>query len=151
MAVTRAQVESVLIRRASMAMAEVGMDALTNTGSNADLNDPIASALMALGYTVGNITAVTTADLSQVDSDDMRAFLDTCELRLLETIHNHATTMVDLYVGPRKEWFSQFALSLAKRIQSLSDSLGLSSSVGSESINANFQTHGDDTVIPGGS
>lgn len=84
--ITRIQVETVLIRRVGAWMTFVGLDGVTHAGANGDLSDPIASALLQLGYSVADITNVSDADLSPVTVADQPKLLALAELRTLETI-----------------------------------------------------------------
>ncbi len=86
MAATRAQVEQVLIRRCGKKLGLVGLDGVTADGTNADLADPIASALGSLGLAVGNFAAVADADLAGVGAGQMPGLLDIAELRVLESV-----------------------------------------------------------------
>lgn len=94
MSVTRANVEAILVKRLGPWLTAAGL-ATTTAGSNADLNDPIAQALLQAGYTVASITSVADADLSGVAAADVPKVLDLAELRTLETIYQ-AWTAVDV-------------------------------------------------------
>jgi len=82
---TRAQLESVLIRRVGAWYTAAGLDGTTINGTNADLNDPIVAALLQLGYTVANITSVADTDIDDVPDTDIARVLALAELRALET------------------------------------------------------------------
>lgn len=111
----RGDAEVILVKRVGAAMTAVSLDGVTIAGTNPDLNDPLFSALKRLGYTVTDITSVSDADLAAVTDDEALMFLDLAELRLLETIVNQATSLVDISVGPRRESLSQLSDSLSKR------------------------------------
>lgn len=111
MALTRVQVEGVLIDRVGKVLTAAGLDGTTESGNNPDLNDPIGWAIRTLGHTVGNITAVNDSDLANVSRVD--ALLDLAELRALENVLNNYT-LVDSEVGPRSEDYSDLADRLAK-------------------------------------
>lgn len=85
MTVTRANVESILVRRVGTWLTAAGLDGTTVNGTNADLNDPIAQALLQAGYTVATITSVADADLASVPNADIPMICDLAELRALET------------------------------------------------------------------
>lgn len=85
MALTRSQLETVLVRRLGPWLTYVSLDT-TITGSNPALADPIAMALLSAGYTVANITNPANTDLSTVPATDYNKLLDLAELRTLETI-----------------------------------------------------------------
>lgn len=112
----RASVETVLIKRCALALEMVGLDSTTISGTNADLNDPIWTALRRVGYSVVNISSVSDADVAQVTGDYERVVIDLAELRVLETCMNRATSLVDVSIGPRRESLSQFSDRLEKRI-----------------------------------
>lgn len=114
MAITRAQAETILVRRAGSLMSEAGL-AVTIAGSNADLNDPIGWAVRQLGLTVATITSVADSDLSGVSADDYDQFLDLAEYRLLQNISGNLA-VTDLEVGPRNEKLDQLVNRLEQRI-----------------------------------
>ncbi len=118
MAITRANIEAILVRRCGSKMTAAGLDGATVNGSNVDLNDPIGTALRQCGYAVASITAVADADIANVATDDLDKLLDVAELRLLENIAGNLS-MVDLAVGPRKESLSQFSEQVEKAISRL--------------------------------
>jgi hypothetical protein len=86
MTITRANAESVLIRRIGAWLTFVGLDGTTITGANLDLNDPITFALLQSSYSVADITAVSNTDLSAVVSTDYSKIIDIAEFRALETV-----------------------------------------------------------------
>jgi hypothetical protein len=146
MALTRTQVEKVMIRRAGKSLAFVSLDGTTNDGTNEDLADPIASTLQAMGYTVADITNPTDAELAGVTA--VNQFLDRCELRVLETVLGNMD-MVSFSTGPRSENLSDFTGKLEKTIAEKRDFIqreyGVSlGSLSTGKINLNFQTKGDD-------
>lgn len=93
MSVTRANVESVLIRRVGAWLTAAGLDGTTVNGTNADLNDPIAQALLQAGYSVADITSVTSTDLAAVPDANVPMVLDLAELRALETTAQALSSM----------------------------------------------------------
>jgi len=68
MTITRANVESILIKRVGKLMTAADMDGSTVGGTNADLNDPIGRALRRIGYTTASIIAVADVDIAGVSS-----------------------------------------------------------------------------------
>jgi hypothetical protein len=148
-ALTRANVEAILVRRCGRLLTAADLDGTTVSGSNADLSDPIASALRALGYTVASRVAVVDGDLSGVDTADEEALLDVAELRALESaLQNFDAT--DLTVGPRTEKLDQIGKRLEnavtrKRAQVQRDyGIGLSTLEGGV-ITLSFQQQNDTT------
>lgn len=106
MAITRANTEAILIKRAGKLMAVIGLDGTTVTGANADLNDPIGYALRQLGYSVASVVAVADADLAAVSTDDYDALFDVAEYRVVETICGN-WNLNDIRVLNRSESLSQ--------------------------------------------
>jgi hypothetical protein len=119
MTITRADIESILVRRASGFMAAAGL-AVTVAGSNADLNDPLGWALRKSGITPVLITAVADADVAK--ATDVDQLLDLAELRLLENIYGNLT-LVDITLGPRKDALGQIGARLEKRIDVLREKI----------------------------
>ncbi len=107
MAVTRANVENVLIHRAGALMTKASLDGTTVDGTNTDLADPIAWALRVSGYTSADITNPTTAEVAAAE-DDIDEVVDYAELRTLENVLGNLDD-VDTTVGPRSESLSQLA------------------------------------------
>lgn len=115
MALSRANVETILIRRCGRLLTACDLDGTTVSGANGDLNDPIASALRTLGYTVASRVSVVDADLAGVASGNEEALLDVAELRTLESALQNLD-VVDVQVGPEKESLSQLGTRLEKAI-----------------------------------
>lgn len=115
MALTRANVEVILIDRAGPLMAEAGLDGTTEDGTNANLNEPIGWGIRQAGGTTDSVTAVDDDDVSTIGSDDYDKLFDLAEYRLLWNIRG-SWANVDLSVGPRRESYSQFAKMLDKSI-----------------------------------
>jgi hypothetical protein len=117
MAITRANVEAILVKRSSKRMAFVGME-VTTAGANADLNDPISGALRQCGVTPANIASVADSDLAALETDLVDKLLDLAELRLLQSIYGNLDA-VDTKSGPRSDSYSQFGDQLEKAIARL--------------------------------
>ena len=120
MAITRANVESMLIRRVGQLFSLIGLDGTTVDGTNVDLNDPIASALLRLDYAVADITVVADIDLAAVSTDDYQAVLDLAELRALESWLGN-NTLVNFRLGPRSESFSDLLKTTEARVARLKE------------------------------
>jgi hypothetical protein len=112
MSITRAQVESVLVSRCKKRMAFVEF-AITTSGSNADLNDPICNALQIMGINPANIASVADGDLVTVT--DAAKLCDLAEVRLLENILGNSDK-VTLQAASGTEHFSNFNETLEKVI-----------------------------------
>lgn len=110
---TRAQTETVLIRRVGRYLTLAGMNGTTNNGSNEDLADPIAWALRKLGVAVADPTNPSTGEVQSVTRVD--ALFDLAELRTLENILGNLS-LVTATVGPRTEHFNDLAKRLAEMI-----------------------------------
>lgn len=117
MSLTRANIETILVKRCGPLMTAAGM-ATTVLGSNADLNDPIGYAVRKTGGSVTSFVAVADADIAGVDELGYDQLLDLAELRTLETILGNLDD-VDLRVGPRDEKFSQLRTDTEKRMERL--------------------------------
>lgn len=98
--------------RCKKRMEFVGM-AVTLDGSNADLNDPIATALMQMDVTPANITNIADSDLATVI--DFLKLCDLAELRLLENILGNSDK-VTLQAASGTEHFSNANDALEKII-----------------------------------
>lgn len=91
---------------------------ITSNGSNTDLNDPIATALLEMGFEVDDLSNITDDDIRQVESDQYNEFFDRAERRTLETIAGNLD-MVNLIVGSRHEEFNQLSEQVFKAIDLL--------------------------------
>jgi hypothetical protein len=120
-AVTRANVEAILVQRAGPLMTKAGM-ATTIVGTNANLNDPIGWGIRQSGGTVAAYSLVIDADVATVASDDTDKMLDFSELRLLKNILTNIS-LVDTQVGSRRESLSQLARQLENRIKAFTEEL----------------------------
>ncbi|MBI5954371.1 MAG: hypothetical protein HY865_22165 [Chloroflexi bacterium] len=112
MALTRAQVESILVSRCKKRMVFVEF-AITTNGSNADLNDPICTALQVMGINPANIASVADSDLATVT--DAAKLCDLAEVRLLENILGNSDK-VTLQAASGTEHFSNANDALEKMI-----------------------------------
>jgi len=117
---TRADVESVLIRRAGKLMTKVGLDGVTISGANLDLNDPIRRAARQIGVTVSDPILVADADLASLVCWQVEYLLDVAELRLLESIWENWTE-VSQAVSLGKIEAQQLADRIEKRIDKLEE------------------------------
>lgn len=135
MALTRANVESVLIRRVGKLLAAADLDGTTANGSNADLNDPIGVAIRKVGQAVDDLTAVDDDDVARIAADDYDQFLDLAELRALETIQSSLDD-VDLQVGQRSEKLGQLAEQVRKRAERLRERIEREYGVGLGTLQA---------------
>lgn len=111
----RLKYEVILIRRTGKLLVAADLDGTTVDGSNADLNDPLGVAIREVGGSVGDISSVDDDDLATVDSSDVDWFIDTAELRVLESIEGNLDD-VDMTAGSQSRRFSQLATQVAKRI-----------------------------------
>lgn len=135
MSLTRAQVEDVLISRAGEMLATLGRDDVAS-GSNPDLNDPMAWSLRQLGLTVSDTTAVSDSDLSAIAAADENQFLDLAEYRLLMTCRTVARRLVNSASGPRREDLSDLAKGLKDDLADIRESLQLQYGFGAGSLEA---------------
>jgi len=121
MALTRANVETILVKRLNKTMAFVDM-ATTYNGDNADLADPIGFAIRECGGTTSDYTNPTDDDLTSVDSSDYDKLFDLAEYRLLESIIGNFDKY-GLKVGPRSGYQSQVREGLEGKVKRVIDIL----------------------------
>lgn len=115
MSLTRANVETILIRRLGKLLTEAEMDGDTNNGTNLDLNDPIGWAVRQCGGTVANVTNVAASDVATIGAADYDKLFDLAEYRALQNISGNLAS-VDIRVGSRQESFNQLAERVEARI-----------------------------------
>lgn len=149
MSITRANAEKILIARAGTRMAFVEMDNATVDGTNENLADPIASALLDMDIEPADVTDPADGDISQIGS--IPEFLDRAELRLMENILGNCDA-VDISEGPRSESFGQFVSSLQDAIQRKKDAIdsaygGSLGELTGGRVTLNFATKGDDEYV----
>lgn len=113
---TRANVESILVRRIGKLLTAAGLDGTTISGANQDLSDPIGWAVLQLGGAVTSRVSVADSDVATVAAADEEALLDLSELRALESaLTNYDAT--DIKVGDRSESLGQLGGRLEKAIE----------------------------------
>lgn len=127
MTITRAQVETLLIKRVGTLFTELGLDGTSAQGYNADLNDPIGYGIRQCGEKVSDLTAVADSDLSSITEYDK--LLDFAELRALRTALTVARRLVTIQEGPHREDLSDLATGLqtdiAAKQAEISEAYGL--------------------------
>lgn len=152
MTITRANSEVLLVKRAGALMKAAELDSTTVHGSNEDLNDPLANALLRLGLTVADVSLVTDADVAAVSAANTDVFFDLAEYRLAETIQGNLND-VDIRAGPLEEKLSQLARQVDRKLSRLRKHIESEHGIGAGSvdigiINLNFTEHNDEDVIP---
>lgn len=120
MTLTRANVEVMLISRVGKLFSLISLDGTTVNGTNPDLNDPIAAALLRLDYAVTDITTVADSDIASVSTNDYQPLLDLAELRALENWLGN-NTLVNFRLGPRSESFSDLLKTAEARVKRLQE------------------------------
>jgi hypothetical protein len=115
MAITRVQIETVLVRRLENWLTAADM-AVTIVGTNADLNDPITNALLQLEIVPANISSVADSDLTSVATTDYNKLLDLAELRTLESVLENYSK-VDVEAGAVKAQLDDFGQRIERTIQ----------------------------------
>ncbi len=80
----RAQLESILVRRAGRWLTAAGLDGTTVSGSNDALADPIARAIRVASGTVTDDSNPVDADVATVADADVPLLCDAGELFVLE-------------------------------------------------------------------
>ena len=152
MSYTRADAEAELVHRTSKKMALVGF-ATTVTGTNADLNSPLATSLRKMGLPVAG-SKVADGDLSTLTAAQYDEFLDRSELRLLQNIYQNID-FTNIEVGPRREELGQLADQVQSAITDLSARIQAEYGVGASKLGHGSITHdyaakGDDgDIFPG--
>lgn len=150
MAVTRAQLETVLIARAGQWLTASGLDGTTVDGTNAALNDPICDALLQLEYSVADISSVADSDLANVPLTSYRQLLDVAELRVLESaLENY--NKVDSEAGAVKaeldDLGQRMERAIARKRATIAARYGIDgATMQTGVIDLNFQTQNDTTV-----
>ena len=139
MAITRANVENVLVHRAGALMTKAGMDGATVDGTNTDLADPIAYGLRQAGYDVDDFTSPTDAEIDDA-ADDIDQVVDLAELRVLENILGNLDD-VDTTLGPRTERLSQLASQVEKKLDRLQTKCQKLYGYGAATITADVFVH----------
>lgn len=114
MALTRAHLEAVLIRRCGKLLALAGLDGVTQDGTNADLTDPLATALRAVGVPLALPTEVGDGDVAALPLDALDEAQDRAELRALESALGNLE-LVDVQYTNHRESLSD----LGKRLEAL--------------------------------
>jgi hypothetical protein len=144
MTLTRALAEAELVKRQGARMALVEM-AVTISGSNADLQSPLATALRKMGLSAS--APVTDGDLAVLGDDQIDEFLDRAELRLMTNIKGNLT-LVDISNGPRSEKFGQLGQELREDIQEMrgriEDEYGTGGTLQGGVLSLDFQQKNDD-------
>jgi hypothetical protein len=110
MALTRANADTILLRRVAGLMDKAGIDSDGSAGT-LTLGDGLAWALRMLGYTPASYTTVVDGDLDDVASSSIDALLDLAELRVLESISTMYASVTSK-VGPLEERLSDLAGSI---------------------------------------
>ena len=139
MAVSRANVEYILVARVGALMTKASLDGTTVDGTNADLADPIAWALQTAGYSVADITNPTTAEVA-LALDDILEVSALAELRTMENILGNLDD-VDTSVGPRDEKLSQLAAQVQRRLDNLMASISQSYGHGAAELTTGTLTY----------
>ncbi len=148
---TRAQIETVLVRRTGAWLSQSGLDSTTVDGTNTDLADAIAAAILQCDSTVADITNPTSAEIQAVDS--LTKFLDVAELRLLENILENLSK-VDSKAGAVEAKLDQLAQrierAIARKREQLAARYGLETAATLETgvINLGFQQIINTSYIP---
>lgn len=150
MDLTRANVESILIKRTGQLLAAIGLDGTTADGTNTDLNDPIGYAVRGCGGTVSNFVLVADADITTVAESDYDKLLDIAELRTMQNVLGN-WDLVDTKIGERDEKWSQSANALEKAVarkqKYVEDMYDFGyAELSTAIINLNFAEHDDDNV-----
>jgi len=134
MTLTRANMESMLVKRCGGLMTAAGL-AVTVAGSNADLNDPIGYAIRKCGGTTASFVSVADGDIASIAEANYDKLLAIAELRTLYNIRGNYDD-VDISIGSRSESFSQLMKQLEEHIARVESTLKLDFGIGIGSISA---------------
>jgi len=115
---TRAQYETILLKRLGALLTAAGLDGTNHSGANADLNDPLGYAVRKLGGTVVNLVSVDDTDLATVAASKLDALLDVAQLRTMENVSGNYV-LVDNKTGPYSQNLSQVKTALQADIDKL--------------------------------
>lgn len=107
MALTRANADTILLRRVAGLMDKAGIDSDGAEGA-LTLGDGLAWAMRMLGYAPASYLTVVDSDLDDVPNSFIDALLDLAELRTLESIGTMYASVTSK-VGPLEERLSDLA------------------------------------------
>lgn len=139
MPLTREAVETVLVRRCGRLMAWANLDGEGHAGSNADLADPIASALRACDVELIDPTEPADDDFLGLAAADHGKFLDVAELRCLESVWGNLDEVTEQEGTDRQEW-TRARQEIAARIESKRKQIAEEHGLGMGSLSAGSMT-----------
>lgn len=113
---TRAKLEAVLIGRIGGKFRSAGLDGTTKDGHNADLADPIASAVRGLGRPLADDANPADSDLAAFSGRDIDRLQDAATISCLYKFLG-AYSEVDEKAGNDQQWLSQLADQAQKTIE----------------------------------
>lgn len=103
MAITRLAVETEIVSELGPLLSLAGKTA-TATGSNADLNGPLAFALQALSITPADPTAVTDADLSNLATTQFVQICEVAEYYAIKKCLNSVVMPNEMAQDRKQDW-----------------------------------------------
>lgn len=121
-ALTRAAIEAVMIRRCGGKMIAAGLDGKTQDGTNADLNDPIRTAVSAMHIITVDPINVADVDVAQVTGYAISKLLDLAQLGVLYAVLGNWTDF-DQQTGQDVQRANQFADQVRQEITLLEQRL----------------------------
>lgn len=113
MAITKAEVDSIIMDRVGGFLAEVRR--MTGDPAKPSPEPAIAWAVRKLGYSTGTLTKATDADLAGVPVTQADALFDLAEYRTLLSIQTNLTA-VSNQTGPVRDEWNDLSARLAKII-----------------------------------
>lgn len=119
---TRAEVETTVLRVCGKWLTAVGLDGTTTNGTNPDIGIAIASALRALRLTVSNPTSPSDADIALVSDARLDLFLSIVLLRAIQAAIRNCTDVTTTH-GIDKQDLSDLADRMQKEAASLAKEL----------------------------
>lgn len=117
MALTRLAVEREVVSELGPLFVLAGK-AGTATGSNPDLNGPIAFAMLALGFTPADPTAVSDADVGMVPTSLFSTFCQLVQYFALKKAINSLVMPNEMAQDRKQDWNE-----MVRRFQAMLDSL----------------------------
>jgi hypothetical protein len=142
MTILRTDVDTILIQRRGTQITSLGLDGVTIDGTNVVLNDPVASAVRALGGTTASPVTATDADIATITSLYLNGIFTVAEYFLVRKLLSQLTQQnaVDITSGPFSAKLSQWAKMLQQDLDRLGREIEDEWGVGAVEIEAGIVT-----------
>lgn len=109
MPMTRAQVETLMVRRLGRLMTYWNLDGSTVDGTNVDVGAALARTLMGLSLTPDDVTSPTDLELEDVAATSYPELLDLTHMYLLEACLDHTDEVREREGVNEQEWNGRIA------------------------------------------